>query len=140
MTGSVGQDVRRRAGGARVWMLTLASVFATSSLHIATAEVAEAADVTAAYVPLTPYRLADTRLDRVRMHAARRVDDRRSTSPAGRACPSDIVAVAVTVTATESAGPGFVTLYPGGTDRPLGVDAQHPTGPGGRQLGDRRAR
>ena len=33
--------------------------------------------------------------------------------------PANAVAVSVTITAPETSGPGFVTLYPGGTARPL---------------------
>ena len=33
--------------------------------------------------------------------------------------PDGAVAVSVTVTAPDTASPGFVTLYPGGTPRPL---------------------
>ena len=33
--------------------------------------------------------------------------------------PADAVAVSVTVTAPETSSPGVVSLYPGGTPRPL---------------------
>jgi hypothetical protein len=73
---------------------------------------------TTAYVPVGPVRLADTRetpcgctrLDpsTVRVDIVGRDD-----------VPDGATAVAVTVTALQTASPAFVTVYPGGGDRPI---------------------
>ena len=83
------------------------------------ASVAAAVDRTApsVFTPVEPCRHLDTRLPgvphRLRAEATLRVD------LAGRCgVPVDAVAVAVTVTAVESAAAGFMTVYPAGTARP----------------------
>src|SRR5690606_28728142 len=71
-----------------------------------------------AYVAVGPTRLADTR---ERPCGCTTVDESTiSVAVAGReGVPDDPVAVAVVVTATQTAGPGFVTVWPGGRTRPL---------------------
>src|SRR5262249_30809693 len=79
---------------------------------------AAAAPATASYVPVTPFRLADTRNSAcgcVRIDAAT-----ISVQVAGRGGVTEgATAVAVTVTSPVSAAVGYVTVYPGGTTRPL---------------------
>jgi hypothetical protein len=84
----------------------------------AVAQTAAAASSTSAYVALTPYRLADTR--QADCGCTRLDPGTIAIAVAGRpGVPDGAVAVSVTVTAPQTASPGFVTLYPGGTARPL---------------------
>ena len=66
MSGSVGQQVQARPGGGVRVALAFAAIAALALVApapgIDTADAASAA--TSAYVALTPYRLADTRLER----------------------------------------------------------------------------
>ncbi|HEX6660213.1 MAG TPA: hypothetical protein VF065_19125, partial [Ilumatobacter sp.] len=119
MIGSVGQQVRGRPRvGVRV-VLTLLAIAATALAAPAAApHTAAAASSTSAYVVMTPYRLADTR--RADCGCTRLDPATIEIAVAGRpGVPDAAVAVSVTVTAPETANPGFVTLYPGGTARPL---------------------
>ncbi len=97
--------------------MAIVALLAVATAPLVTVGTVSAALPTAAYVPLTPYRLADTRVEPcgcTRLDAATIAVD-----VAGRqGVPSGTVAVAVTVTATESHAPGFVTVYPGGAPRP----------------------
>jgi len=71
-----------------------------------------------AFVPLSPRRLLDTRDG----GAARRPAGSTTTvTVAGQlGVPADgVVAVALTVTATDAAAPGFLTLWPSGAPRPV---------------------
>lgn len=79
---------------------------------------AAVASETAAYEPIGPLRLADTRANPC---GCSRVDGSTiRVVVAGRdGIPSDITAAAITVTATPTDAPGFVTSYPSGTDVPL---------------------
>ena len=79
---------------------------------------ASAAPATSAYVAIAPYRLADTRRADC---GCTRLDPATIEVPvSGRpGVPPDAIAVSVTITATETATPGFVTLYPGDTARPF---------------------
>ncbi len=99
-------------------LMAIAALLAGATAPLVTVGTVSAALPTAAYVPLTPYRLADTRVEPcgcTRLDAATIAVD-----VAGRqGVPSGTVAVAVTVTATESDAPGFVTVYPGGAPRPV---------------------
>lgn len=65
-----------------------------------------------AYAPLTPRRLLDTRKSGGPANGPAR-------GPIVVTLPGGAGAGALTVTATEPAGPGYVTVYPCGTDRPL---------------------
>ena len=119
MSGSVGQQVRGRPGvGVRV-VLALFAIAATALVApAAVPHTAAAASSTSAYVAMTPYRLADTR--RADCGCIRLDPATIEIAVAGRpGVPDAAVAVSVTVTAPETASPGFVTLYPGGTARPL---------------------
>lgn len=73
---------------------------------------------TAAYRPVGPIRLADTRQGSC---GCSRIDGSTiavdTTDRSG--VPADAVAAAVTITATPTASAGFVTAYPGGGDLPL---------------------
>lgn len=117
-------SVRQRGRGRRVGARRLAAVLALAVLAGATVVQvagdpgrAAAAPNAAAYVPMPPYRLADTRLTPC---GCTRLDPSTvAIDISGRpGVPPGVVAVAITVTATETPGPGFVTVYPGGTARP----------------------
>jgi hypothetical protein len=103
---------------------------ATGGLVVTAPSVApaHAATATSSYAPVTPARLLDTRAG----GAARPSDGSLLTIPVRTLAgvPRDAVAAAVTLTATESAGPGFVTLWGDGT-RPttsaLNLDAPDQT-------------
>jgi hypothetical protein len=72
---------------------------------------------TAAYVPVGPIRLADTR--ETPCGCTRLDASTIRVSIAGRTgIPADIVAAAITVTATPTKSHGFVTAYPSRTDKP----------------------
>jgi glucose/arabinose dehydrogenase len=68
------------------------------------------------FVPLTPTRVMDTR-NGLGFSGGRVGDGTVSLSLAG-AVPNTAVAVAYNVTATDNQGPGFLTLWPGGTRKP----------------------
>ena len=91
-----------------------------------TAASADSALATAAYRPLTPCRLLDTR-------------EERRTKPTGSESLSlavrgqcgvavDASAVAITVTVTEAAGAGFITAWPSGEPMPLASTANYLVG------------
>jgi hypothetical protein len=89
----------------------------TAVVSVAGGGSAAAADSTATYRPLAPCRLLDTRVD-----APGRLADggMASVHVAGRCgVPADATAVALTVAALSTSGPGFVTIFPSGADRPL---------------------
>ena len=75
---------------------------------------------TTAFVPLAPTRLLDTRIGvgapATRPGAGGVVDLLVGGTPS---VPADAVAVVLNVTATDSAGPGFVTVWPSGGRLPL---------------------
>jgi hypothetical protein len=64
------------------------------------------------FVPATPQRLLDTRAI-----GARGPGEVRVALPGG--VPADAVALAVSVIAVDAVGPGFVTAYPAGAQRPF---------------------
>lgn len=79
---------------------------------------AAASAVTSTFVPVGPLRLADTR------ETPCGCSDPTATTItvqiAGQpGIPDDAVAATIVVTATPVAAPGFVTVHPAGTDRPL---------------------
>ncbi len=79
--------------------------------------LASAAPATAAYVPIEPLRLADTR--EPVCGCSRLSADTISIDVAGHpSIPDDVSAVAISVTATTTAAPGYVTAHPGGVPRP----------------------
>jgi hypothetical protein len=67
------------------------------------------------FVPITPARATDTREP---PRATPMVAGETITVPLPSFVPPDAVAVALTVTLTESPGPGFFTVFPAGTVRP----------------------
>ncbi len=69
-------------------------------------------------VPLGPQRLLDTRVDPgqpLRTNAATTI----AIAGPARPAPSGAAAAIVTITATETTAPGFVTAWPTGSNRPL---------------------
>lgn len=79
------------------------------------------------YVPVTPARVLDTRTGNGA--PARRPGAGATVRVAltGRAgVPTGAAAVALTLTATDAAGPGYVTAWPGDTDRPLASNLNVP--------------
>ncbi|TDT18452.1 concanavalin A-like lectin/glucanase superfamily protein [Ilumatobacter fluminis] len=79
-------------------------------------------DAAARYVPLDPARLFDTRPGETAAGPKGAVGpdasiDVQVTGSVG--VPDDAVAVVMNVTATNAAGPGYVTVYPGGEERPM---------------------
>lgn len=76
------------------------------------------------YLPIVPGRLLDTRSE------GEPPADGAITrlAVAGRlGVPADATAVALNVTATETTGPGFVTLWPAGLPRPEAFEPQRGT-------------
>ncbi len=119
MGGSVRQRRRRaRAGGLAALALVLSGVAAggATSPSAAAAEEPATAD-TSSFVPLEPFRLADTRSSPC---GCDEIDDRTIEIDATGhpSIPDDAVAVAVTITAVAPVSPSFVTAYPGDRSRP----------------------
>jgi hypothetical protein len=103
-----------------IGVVVVVVVVVTSALAAASgasADPADTAPVGGRYVPIGPLRLADTREPACGCAV---VDPRTITiDVAGRDdVPDEVIAVAVTVTATPTASEGFVTAYPGGTQLP----------------------
>lgn len=76
---------------------------------------------TSRFVPLTPARLMDTRdnLGNVPLGKPGR-DATVTTQVTGRfGIPAGAVAAVLNVTVTEAAGPGFISVFPAGSARPL---------------------
>ena len=67
------------------------------------------------FVPITPARAMDTREPPRSLPLE---PDQTINVPLPPSVPSDAVAVAITVTLTESPGAGFFTVFPAGTTRP----------------------
>ncbi len=110
-----------RVGRAAAALMAVAAVLATPASPIAVpsatalAPAPSAPYVTTRFVPLSPHRLLDTRETQATLEAGTTVD----LPITGRlGIPVDAAAVVLNVTATETAGPGFVTAFPTGTDRP----------------------
>jgi hypothetical protein len=118
MNGSVGQRQKSRVRAVGRSALAIAVLVVGTLVTSADGVPASAAHSTSAYVAIAPYRLADTRRADC---GCTRLDPATIEVPvSGRpGVPPDAVAVSVTITATETATPGYVTLYPGGTSRPL---------------------
>jgi ATP-dependent helicase HrpB len=68
------------------------------------------------FVPVTPIRAIDSRLAPLSRPLA---PNETVTVPLPPGIPLDAAAVALTITLTESTGPGFFTVAPGGSTRPL---------------------
>ncbi|MSY18641.1 MAG: hypothetical protein F2735_04820, partial [Actinobacteria bacterium] len=91
-----------------------------------TAASADSALATAAYRPLTPCRLIDTREDRRTKPTA---SESLLLTVRGRCgVAADATAVAVTVTVTDAAGAGFITAWPSGELMPLASTANYLVG------------
>src|SRR5690606_23313719 len=78
---------------------------------------------TARFVPVAPVRLFDTRPGEAAPGPKGLVGpeasvDVQSTGTSARV-PAEAVAVVMNVTVTATTGPGYVTVYPTGSDRPL---------------------
>jgi hypothetical protein len=121
MTAMVRQQrsvARWRERARRPLLAGAAALAAAGFATAATAPDAAAAESTSAYVAVGPLRLADTR---ERPCGCTAIDASTiSVAVAGRdGVPDDAVAVAVVVTATQTAGPGFVTVWPGGGSQPV---------------------
>jgi LPXTG-site transpeptidase (sortase) family protein len=108
------------AGGAAATSPSASSPSATilsatnSPAAVVPANTGANATATTAFHPVAPTRLLDTR------HAqSLRAGDTVPVVAAGAGgIPAGIVAVVVNVTATDTGGPGFVTVYPSGAPRP----------------------
>ncbi|MFK7917504.1 MAG: hypothetical protein AB8G14_05470 [Ilumatobacter sp.] len=89
--------------------------------------VADAAPntVTAAFEPVGPHRLADTREADC---GCRRIDSRTIRVDIGTSAtvPQQITAAAVTITVTRAATRGYATVYPSGTSRPVASTVNFP--------------
>ena len=68
------------------------------------------------FVPITPARATDTREP---PHSRPMAPGETINVPLPPTVPTDAVAVALTVTLTESPASGFFTVFPAGTQRPL---------------------
>ena len=94
---------------------------AASSITVPGAPAASAApgEATTRFVPVRPCRLLDTRGDAAEPGAPLPAGHAVDLDVAGRCdVDDDAIAAALTVTAVDAGGPGYVTLYPGGTERP----------------------
>lgn len=97
-----------------------------SADQLAAAEIGVGAASTGAskFVPITPVRALDTRVDegygRIFGTSAISVDPVSDTGVAAAAgvSPDDIVAVAANVTIVQAGGFGYATIWPTGTERP----------------------
>lgn len=115
---SVREHERSRSTAAGRLVVTIALIVAALLASTAKGVPASADVATSAYVAIAPYRLADTR--NADCGCTRLGAGTIEVLVSGRpGVPVGAVAVSLTITATETASPGFVTLYPGGTARPL---------------------
>ncbi len=102
----------------RVLVTVLVTATCALVAPVATARPAAAADATSRFQPIAPVRLADTR--EADCGCTRPDGDTLRVVVAGRAgIPADIVAAALTVTVAEPSAPGFASVYPAGTPRPV---------------------
>ena len=98
-----------------VLVVVALTAFATTTMAGGTPAVAAATAPAAAFRPITPCRLLDTRISHQRLPATGTID----VDVAGRCGLSgDAVAAAVTITAVTPAAVGFVSAYPIGERRP----------------------
>ncbi len=91
----------------------------TGSVGMAAAQAAapvQAATGGTAYHPVTPSRILDTRVHGGALGPGANLN-LQATDRAG--VPADATAVALNVTATDTTGPGYLTLYPAGGAPPL---------------------
>jgi hypothetical protein len=96
---------------------TVAGMLCLSVAIVAPAAVAHAAPPGAsAYVPVSPYRILDTRIP---LGFTGRVGAGQSFTLALTGVPSDSSAVVLNLTVDAPAAAGFVTVYPTGVPRPL---------------------
>ena len=96
---------------------TVAAVLCLSLCVVAPAAVVHAAPAGAsAYVPVSPYRILDTRLGQ---GFARRLNVGEAFTLALTGVPQGSSAVVLNLTVDASADGGFVTVYPTGITRPL---------------------
>ena len=95
---------------------TVTAVLCLSVCIVAPASVVHAAPPGAsAYVPVSPYRILDTRIGQ---GFPRRVNALESFTLALTNVPPEASAVVLNLTVTTPAGPGFVTVFPTGVARP----------------------
>jgi hypothetical protein len=95
---------------------TVVVVMCLSVCIVAPAAVVHAAPPGAsAYVPVSPYRILDTRTG---LGFPQRLAADQAFSLALTNVPADASAVVLNLTVTAPAGPGFVTVYPTGVARP----------------------
>jgi hypothetical protein len=95
----------------------VAALLCLSVAIVAPAAVVHAAPLGAsAYVPLTPYRILDTRIGQ---GFPRRVNAGEAFTLTLPGVPAGASAVVLNLTVDGSAAPGFVTVYPTGVTRPL---------------------
>lgn len=71
------------------------------------------------YVPVEPVRLFDTRTAAAPTGEVEAGDAIEVTAAGVAGVPTDATAIVVNVTITETSGPGFVTVWPSGLDRPV---------------------
>ena len=113
--------VRQRRAHLGVVLATAAAIaiaIPTAAPGVFAPPPVSAAPTTAAYQPVGPVRVADTR--RTKCGCTRLNSSTVEVDISGHPdLPNDAVAVAITVTATRTASPGYVTVYPAGTPRPF---------------------
>ncbi|MEP7112950.1 MAG: hypothetical protein ABI862_06770 [Ilumatobacteraceae bacterium] len=97
-------------------VFTVVAVLCLSVCIVAPAAVVHAAPPGAsAYVPVSPYRILDTRIG---LGFSRRVNLGEAFTLGVTGVPSEASAVVLNLTVTAPTGPGFVTVYPTGVERP----------------------
>jgi len=116
-------QARGTADGRRVVYLQDYDVDEQYELYVAVPPISTGN--TAKYVPLAPFRALDTRVDGPRLNytgakpIAGQVVQLKITGLPGIPNSSDVKAAVLNVTATNTDGPGYVTVYPDGQTRPL---------------------
>ena len=113
------REIRANATIVRVGIGGAVDLFAQNGAPLivdVTGWFTEAATTSAGrFVPITPARATDTRQP---PRAAPMAAGETINVPLPPSVPADAIAVALTVTLTESPGSGFFTVYPAGTQRP----------------------
>jgi hypothetical protein len=111
--------MNRHPGRPRALRLAVATTVLATTVAVGSVstDVSAAASPAAAFVPVTPCRLVDTRESGMKPSAGGIV----VVDVVGECGVDDpsAVAAALTVTAVRPERPGFVTVHPGGTDRPI---------------------
>ncbi len=82
---------------------------------------------TAAYVPVAPARVLDTR-NAIGSSGTFATGEVRTVALAGSGVPASASAVVVNVTATDAIAPGYLTLFPGGASVPDASNVNYPSG------------